>query len=307
MNGELVVYTTISEDTNLEMCRNDLANRLGATVNDGEFFKTNDQGMMVLFDPSHSTGSDNIPLAQRDACNTASSHVMTYGSSLRAVDQFGWNDVESITMVADPVVRTHEMYQKMAVECYGCKDFKDIMESIYDGTFESDKESCKTQMIGLQAIHLLSSPDLILAANDMTFPREQEIVSEAVRNLREKVTWIGVLDEVDESVRGFKEVFPWLADNLEGAAAALPAELAKAGETVEDDRFALPADYHDAMSCIFQHNDDDHYKCGSKEVDAEALQWINKLNMRDTAVYRAAVERFAIQQEVIEEYHQVAN
>lgn len=69
-------------------------------------------------------------------------------------------------------------------------------------------------MIGHQSTNLLSSIDLYNVANDVRFPREQEIVQEAVRNLREEFTWIGLTDRIEESINSMRAVFPFLAENL---------------------------------------------------------------------------------------------
>ena len=119
------------------------------------------------------------------------------------------------------------------------------------------------------------------------------------------MTWIGALDQIEDSVAGFKEVFPWLADNLNGIAKSLEQEFVKRGDQIgEDVNFALPDDYIDQTSCMFEQQSADHFTCGSREVDEDALKLIRELNMRDLAVYKAAVERFDLQKEVIQEYRQ---
>jgi len=300
-DGAAIGYSFISEDRNLEFCMNDLANRLGASLIDGEFYKNDQQGnalMNAKFDPS----SLDIPFEARNACDTSEASVMGYCTSLDVVRTFGWQDVDSIAIFENPVERTHRVYQLTAQECYGCKDFKDVLRQINDETFTSDDGSCVARMIGHQAALLLSSPHLHSKANDLSFPQEH-IVEEAVRNLREGITWIGLADRIEESVAGFKEVFPWLADNLNGAALFLKQEFAKRGDRVGTDvNFALPENYIDEHGCVFEHRNEDHYTCGSRGIDEETLSLIKKLNMRDLAVYKAAVERFAIQNEVLTEY-----
>ena len=110
---------------------------------------------------------------------------------------------------------------------------------------------------------------------------------------------------MEDSLAGFKEVFPWLADNLNGIAMSLEQEFVKRGDQIgEDVNFALPDDYIDKTSCMFEQQSADHFTCGSREVDEDALKLIRELNMRDLAVYKAAVERFDLQKEVIQEYRQ---
>jgi hypothetical protein len=54
-------------------------------------------------------------------------------------------------------------------------------------------------------------------ASDVQFPKEKEIVEEAVRNLREQFTWIGLTDRLDDSIAAMRDVFPFLAVNLSEA------------------------------------------------------------------------------------------
>jgi hypothetical protein len=206
------------------------------------------------------------------------------------------------------------MYRFTLQSCYQCKELKDVLKEVANGTFvgrgQSDGDettpnlaydpsnSCAVQMIGHQATNLLSSIDLYNVANDVTFPREQEIVEEAVKNLRDSFTWIGLTDRLPESVAGFRMIFPFLAENLNDAV----ADLSK-GVEVEDPNFSLPADYIDSEGCPFQHqNAGRDPTCGTTEMDDETVALILKLNNRDKAVYKAAVERFELQLEVIQEY-----
>ena len=315
-----LALNTISECDNLGTCMDALAGKLGAVVVDNQFYYPDGDGQPIMntkFDPADP--KLHIPDTIRNACGTADSPVMGYCASLGAVKTFGWEGVDSIAMFANPVERTHRFYQRMAEECYDCQEMAGILKQIKGGTYQSkmaaagawprgtaynQADTCAVQMIGHQATNLLSNQFLYNVANDASFPKDQEIAEEAVRNLREKVTWVGLYDRMDESIKGFQYVFPWLEDNLGGAAQRLQQEFAVRGEKMGGDtNFRLPANYHDTHSCIFDHKPQDLHQCGTEEVDEEALYWIKQLNMRDLAVYKAAIEKFDIQHEVIAEYH----
>lgn len=305
-------YGAIAEGDNLESCLDNLAERMGAALVDDEFYYHDQEGNLTThkFDPN--SKKLNIPDDIRNACGTSMANVMSYGASLRAVRNFGWRGVDSIAMFANPVERTLRMYQLLAEQCYGCRELKDVLKDIKGGIFGRDHDSargtyehheyCAVQLVGHQATQLLSSASLYKVANDVRFENEKEIVEEAVRNLREEITWIGV-DSIEDSVDGFKEIFPWLSENLNEAALKFEQEFVKLGDRIGDDAgFGLPEDYVDEESCVFQNANQDHYTCGTREVDEETLHWIEQLNMRDLAVYKAARERFLVQQEVIQEY-----
>lgn len=311
---DAISQSSINECDNLDQCMNDLASLLGAVLVDNEFTYVDDEGKPISgaqFNPADPKLK--IPDESRNACGASESNVMNYCTSFGNVKTFGWESIDSIAMFANPVERTHRYYMLMAEECYNCEEMNVVMKKIKTkGIFQANDghyvgkdipDACTYQMIGHQATNLLSNPYLLKVANDVNFPKDEEIVDEAVRNLREQITWVGLLDRLDESVVAFKEVWPWLGDNLIGASERLNQWFAKRGERVgEDMRFGLPPGYIDKNSCLFTPKDDDLYTCGTREVDEEALYWIKQLNMRDLAVYKAAVERFEIQQEVLKEY-----
>merc|ERR1719253_2209469 len=121
-------------------------------------------------------------------------------------------------------------------------------------------------MIGHQATNLLSSPELYRAASDVRFPRERDIV----------------------------------AENLTATARAM--EDAAKGPGAPSGAL-LPGEYRDTIGCKFGHkNGGKEPKCGTKELDDETIHLIHTLTARDMAVYKAAVERFDLQNEVLEEY-----
>jgi len=211
------------------------------------------------------------------------------------------------------------MYRYTLQSCYKCKDLKDVLKEVLNGSFVGrgqsnpnapkflydPSDSCATQMIGHQATNLLSSIDLYNVANDVRFPREKEIVEEAVKNLRESFTWVGLTDRLEESVDGFRAVFPFLAENLTEAVLLMDEHFEAQGHALEDARFALPEDYVDTTTCPFHHeNAGRDPTCGTKEMDEETINMILKLNNRDKAVYQAAVERFDLQMEVLKEYRE---
>ena len=305
LNQADIRYNAIREGDNLNSCINDLANRIGAVYVNNEFHHRNPDGSPSdeSFDPSDE--SLGIPDAARNVCSTYDASIMTYGASLNAVSAFDWKSVESIAMFANPVERTHQYYLAKAPECYKCKDFTDVLKEIKSGTFTSDNEYCTSEMIGHQGANLVTRPDLYSVANDITFPREQDIVTDAIRNLRdvERITWIGIKDDMEGSIAGFQQVFPWLAEDLSAAARTFEQVFRVNGDQIGDDKnFGLPADYEDRYGCYIDRQEVP-YRCGSREVDSEALQLISQLNMRDLAVYRAAFERYQIQNEVLKEYH----
>ncbi|KAL9185518.1 hypothetical protein ACHAXT_003295 [Thalassiosira profunda] len=315
-DGTAIDYSRMSEcGSRVKTCMNDLAKRLDASLVDNVFYHNDGAGRRgSSFDPADDALDTTID--ELNVCQTSESNVMSYCASLHAVRTFGWHGVDKVTVIRNPIDRAWSMYRFSLQRCYKCEEMKGVLKKVASGTFASKErtdatpdfvyspnDSCAVQMIGHQATNLLSSVDLYNTANDVRFPREQEIVEEAVRNLREEFTWIGITDRLQESIDGMRAVFPFLAENLNDAAAEIEEVLRKSGEQVAEGGLSLPADYKDDKGCPLQHkNAGRDPTCGTKEMDEETIALVKSLNSRDMAVYAAALERFAIQQEVLEEY-----
>ena len=309
-DGNSINYNRMSEcGSRVKTCMNDLAKSLNSTVVENVFYKNDANGAanrQISFDPA----DDDVPIDDLNICKTSEANVMSYCASLHAVRTFGWKGVDKITMIRNPIDRAWSMYKFSLNRCYKCEEMKDVLRKIAHGTFTSrdhnepnfvydPNDSCAVQMIGHQATNMISSVDLYNVANDVTFPREQEIVNEAVRNLREEFTWIGITDKIQESVDGMRIVFPFLAENLSSMASTVKELFASSGEQVD----LLPAGYTDEKGCPFEHrNAGRDPTCGTTELDDETISLIQRLSGRDVAVYKAAVERFALQNEVLKEF-----
>lgn len=317
LNGTAISYSSMSEcGSRVKSCMDDLARQLNASVVDNVFYHNDETGSPQLdmhssFDPADE--ALNILIDDLNVCTTSESNVMSYCASLHTVRTFGWKDVDKITIIRHPVDRAWSMYRFKLSSCYKCQELKDVLRKIENGTYTygtigeeeiipnfvyGASNSCAVQMIGHQATNLLSSIDLYNVANDVRFPREQEIAKEAVRNLRKEFTWIGITDRIQESIDGMRTVFPFLAENLTESVVSLQDMFQR-----HDERFGLPEDYVDESGCAFEHrNAGSDPTCGTTELDNETIALIEKLNNRDVAVYKAAVERFELQMEVLDEY-----
>lgn len=121
-DGVKLHFSSVMEDTNLMQCMQDLAQRLGATYKDNQFYRNDEDGLPLMdapFDPSDETL--NIPLERKNACATSDADIMSFAASLGAVSQLGWGHVDSVAMFGNPMERTHRYYLQMAKECYSCR------------------------------------------------------------------------------------------------------------------------------------------------------------------------------------------
>jgi hypothetical protein len=316
-NNTRVEYSSMSEcGSGVRNCMSQLAKELNASVIDNIFYYNDNDGNAIMdapFDPA--VGEFEAQVGDLNICRTSDCGVMSYCASLHTVRTFGWKDVDKITVIRNPIDRAWSMYRFTLQSCYKCKELKDVLKEVASGTFKGrasysedphfeydPSDSCAIQMIGHQATNLLSSIDLYNIANDVRFPREKDIVQEAVKNLRESFTWIGLTDRLPESVDGFRAIFPFLAENLTEAVLNTGNKFESQGHAVTDPMFSLPEDFVDSKTCPFPHaNAAREPTCGTTEMDDETIDLILKLNNRDRAVYQAAMERFDIQMEVLKE------
>jgi hypothetical protein len=317
-DGTSINYNSMSEcGSRVKSCMSSLAKELDAQVVSNVFYRNDEKGEAQIdkkhsFDPADETLD--LPVEDLNVCKTSEANVMSYCASLHAVRTFGWKGVDKVTVIRDPIDRAWSMYRFSLNGCYKCMELKEVLRQIANGTFSTRRnregddpfvydpnDSCAVQMIGHQSTNLLSSVELYNAANDVRFLREKEIVEEAVRNLREEFTWIGITGEIVQSIDAIRTVFPFLAENLNDAAKEAAGIMEKSGLAVQDG-FSLPEGYVD-KGCPFEHrNAGRDPSCGTKELDEETISLIKILNNRDVAVYKAAVERFELQNEVLEEY-----
>lgn len=320
-NGTSINYNRMSEcGSGVRSCMDKLAKELDSSVVDNVFYENDADGEAQTdaqhsFDPADD--EMDIDIDDLNVCKTSDAKVMSYCASLHTVRTFGWKGADKITVIRNPIDRAWSMYKFSLNRCYRCQEMKDVLRKVGSGTFTaksdgeqaepnfvySPNDSCAAQMIGHQATNLLSSVDLYNVANDVRFPREKEIVEEAVRNLRNEFTWIGITDRIQESVEGIRKVFPFLAENLNEAALGFEEQFGEEADAVNGGGFSLPEGYIDTKGCPFQHrNAGRDPNCGTTELDNETEALIMKLSNRDVAVYKAAKERFELQQEVLEEY-----
>lgn len=237
----------------------------------------------------------------QENCPTETSSIMSYCASLHAVRLFGWGDVDKVTVIRDPVDRVWSMYRFSLTRCYSCLPLRTVLQQIQNNTFASRGENCRVQMMDHQTTNLLSSERLYDVANNRTTMEEMgitddEIVREAVSNLRNDFTVVGLTDRLPESVEMFGKVFPFLASNLTEAVADA------GGDHDDDDGGGGELNGVDVEGCPLPHaNEGRDHACGSHELDEGTVKLIEEMNARDKAVYDAAVEIWELQREILDE------
>jgi len=229
--------------------------------------------------------------------------VAQFCSPLRPVEQFGWLDVaDVITVLRHPVDRVWSMYRFRTKGCYRCTPLLDLYEAmdagtLVDGTIE---DGCLSQLVNHQTRNMLLSDDLWSEAEGGILPGYadgddevgEELVAEAVRNLRDHVTLVGLSDELPAFADMLGRVFPWLAEEVGGGGTGAGAGAA-------------------GMTCALPHSNSSprNNHCGRggghldlpERPDAATAEAILRHNLLDLELYEAAQRRFQVQRQVLAE------
>lgn len=161
-------------------------------------------------------------------CNTdlANAAVFSYCAPLRNVEQYGWQGVDAVTVMRDPVDRVWSMYRFQTKSCYKCTPLTEIYARLDNGTLNKTYFTgvCMPQIQNHLTTNLLSSTDAELGTDEAR-------QAEAIHNLRHNFTVIGLTSELDTTVRMLGTIFPWLARNTSGLASGPDGAMSPATTT----------------------------------------------------------------------------
>ncbi len=209
--------------------------------------------------------------------------TMSFCSALKHVLRFGWDDsdrIHALTVLRHPVERVWSMYRFETRMCYQCKNLTDVYDLIDNGGTYGYDSLCLAQLQNHETANLLTS-DWPEGASD------DEIVAEAIENLKSFFTVIGLTEELTLSVEILGATFPWLNKTIDGSM----------------QRCSLPHDNSSPISnhCIMNERTDggkgfisSHWDLPDHPDDAtrKAIEAHNQLDLK---VYEAAVQYFKLQ------------
>ena len=195
------------------------------------------------------------------------------------------NAFHSLTVLRHPVNRAWSMYRFKPKACYKCKTLIDVYKGIDNGNADGLSDMCIQQLNNHMTANLLSSSSshsIYSKDNDRT---EDEMVEEAIQNLRKFFTMVGLTEQLQETFDIMGYTFPWLNTTLEGSNmnCSLPHSNASPTQnqcTREDTTGTLTYD--------------------KEPPNEETRKVIEEHNSMDMRVYEAAVELFEQQKLAIE-------
>lgn len=219
-----------------------------------------------------------------DRCRASveSSAVMSYCAPLFQSNQFGWTDADAVTVIRHPVDRVWSMFRFETSLCYKCMELKDYYAHIDNGTVEElysdpvDAVMCKAQLLNHQTRNLLTSP----MSEDFT---EEDQVNEALYNMQNRFTVVGLTEELPLTAEMIGHAFPWLAEKVEGSSMECPLPHANASPT--NNRCGPDRKSHWDLP---------------PHPDEETQKIIIEHNQQDMKLYEAAVQHFEYQKRAME-------
>jgi hypothetical protein len=193
---------------------------------------------------------------------------MSYCAPLKDLPTFGWNnqEVQAVTVLRNPVDRVWSMFRFQTKHCYQCKPLLEVYNDIDTNQPVSD-QLCIDQLMNHQAANLLNTEwdanadPLILA-------------DQAIDNMKNFFTLIGLTEELSDTVDMVGQVFPWMNETIAGSDRA--CTLSHANASPKNNRCGPSGTHWDLA---------DH-------PDNETRAAIVAHNQMDIKLYEAAVQHF---------------
>jgi hypothetical protein len=220
------------------------------------------------------------------------SPLAEFCAPLFAVNKFGWENSKAITMVRHPIDRVWSMFRFQTKGCFKCTDIKQVYQDI-DAAKEAEKNGdldLKNELLGKygggvclpQISNHLTRNFLSLSDDAYLNATDDEIIEDALNNLRNKFTVVGVLERLSESIELYQYSFPWLAEN------------------VDDSDIACPYPHlNSSPSNNFCGENNTNWDLPDKP-DEETRKVIEDHNQLDLKLYAAALELFEYQKKAME-------
>jgi hypothetical protein len=226
-----------------------------------------------------------------DVCREPLAHAgtMSFCSALKHLPTVDWSDLErikAITILRNPIERVWSMYRFETRMCYNCKNLTEIYEKIDSGNTFGMDSLCLAQLQNHETANLLSSEWPEGASDD-------EIVAQAIENLKSFFTVIGLTEELTLSAQILGTVFPWINKTIEGS--KVRCSLPHANGSPENNHCLLVPRADGGKGFLSYHWD---LPSHPDETTRAAIEAHNQLDIK---LYEAAVQYFELQKRVYEE------
>jgi hypothetical protein len=213
------------------------------------------------------------------------SAVMSYCAPMFHLDKFGWMDesVPAFTVLRQPVDRVWSMFRFETKMCYNCRNLTDIYDRIDRNDTGGLDSLCLAQLQNHEVTRLLTTDWPEDASED-------DILAEAVENMKSFFTVIGLTEELLLTSQILGKVFPWLNTTIHGSRTYCHLPHANGSPTNNHCIRTPNANGHGAHTS--------HWDLPS-HPDEETRKAIEAHNQLDLRLYEAAVQYFGLQKQAM--------
>jgi hypothetical protein len=195
----------------------------------------------------------------------------------------------AVTVLRHPLARVWSMFRFQTKACYDCRNLTDIYTEIDQGTSQLNR-MCRLQLLNHQTRNLLSEPP------DNEIPDSEAQAQEAIHNLKNVFTMVGLTEDMPATAAMAAKVFPWLAESIDwneavGEEAHIPASILYKNCTLPH-KNASPTNNHCSADRKGHWDLPDH-------PDEETARVILEHNAMDLQLYEAAVAQFEMQKRAL--------
>jgi hypothetical protein len=193
---------------------------------------------------------------------------MSYCAPLKDLAAFGWNnpEVQSVTVLRNPVERVWSMFRFQTKQCYHCKPLVEIYQDI-DTKQPGLNQLCIDQLMNHQSSNLLNT-EWDASADP------EDLVAQAIDNMKNFFTVVGLTEQLEATVEMVGHVFPWMNETIAGSGKG--CKLTHANGSPKNNRCGP---------------DNTHWDLPD-QPDNETRAAIEAHNQMDMKLYEAAVQHF---------------
>ena len=226
--------------------------------------------------------------------------LLSYCAPLQDLEQpFSWNPhalPAAVTVLRHPVHRVWSMFRFQTKNCYHCRNLIDIYAAIDAGRDQDLGHNCKMQLLNHQTRNLLLN-----AAEFQENPQSEEAIEQAISNLKNVFTMVGLTEDMNAATAMVAKVFPWLAEHmvLEEAVEWGGVVGTAGGKAIQRTN----------RTCYMPHANSSPQNNGCRpgnthwdlpsDPDEETARVILEHNQADLQLYEAAVRHFELQRKAL--------
>lgn len=205
------------------------------------------------------------------------SAIMSYCAPLKDLPVFSWNEPvqQSITVLRHPVERVWSMFRFQTKACYSCTPLLDIYKAIDEGNTTGYRDMCLKQIQNHETANLLSTewwPEDVA---------DEEVITEAIDNMKNFFTIIGITEQLNATAQMAGEVFPFMKSEVSWS--EKKCDLPHANASPKNNRCGPENTHWDLPP----------------HPDEETRKAIEEHNQLDMKLYEAAVQHFELQKRAL--------